>query len=138
VLLEKKGERNYAEFDLSKSKQFKRAGIVEIRLRKSNNKHQYADLDLMVNDRDLTQKHINLFQPVQFYMPDSPQPVEIVINDIGKDHIHGYVSAPKYRQSELASMSNSTENSAQGSDQANSQAGPNDQPTQRKRLPLPQ
>jgi hypothetical protein len=138
VLLEKKGERNFAEFDITKSKEFKRAGIVQIRLKKTNNKHQYADLDLMVNDRNLSQKHINLFQPVQYYMPDSPQPVEIVINDIDNNHIHGYVSAPKYRQSELASMSNSAESPAQGSNQANPQPTPNDQPALRKRLPSPQ
>jgi hypothetical protein len=142
VLLEKKGERNFAEFDVTKSKDFKRAGIVQIRLKKTNNKHQFADLDLMVNDRNLSQKHINLFQPVQYYMPDSPQPIEIVINDIDNNHIHGYVSAPKYRQSELASMSSNAENPAQDSNQANSQANPqansNDQPALRKRLPSPQ
>jgi hypothetical protein len=143
VLLEKKGERNYAEFDISKSKQFKRAGSVELRLKKANSKHQYADLELLVNDRNLSQKHVNLLQPVMFYMPDSPQPVEIVINDIGRDHIHGYVSTSKYRQSELASMSNTTENPTQGQNQANptqdqNQANATDQPQQRKRLPLPQ
>jgi len=131
VLLQKKGERNYAEFDISKSKQFKRAGIVELRLKKANGKHQYADLEMMVNDRNLSQKHVNLFQPVMFYMPDSPQPIEIVINDIGKDHIHGYVSASKYRQSELASMSNSSENPSQDGNATN-------QPPERKKLPLPQ
>jgi len=130
VLLQKKGERNYAEFDLSKQKEFKRAGIVQLRLKKANDRHQYADLEMMVNDRNLSQKHVNLFQPVMFYMPDSPQPVEIVINDIGKDHIHGYVSSSKYRQSELASMSNASENPAQDANQ--------DQPAQRKKLPLPQ
>lgn len=130
VLLQKKGERNYAEFDLSKQKEFKRAGIVQLRLKKTNERHQYADLEMMVNDRNLSQKHVNLFQPVMFYMPDSPQPVEIVINDIGKDHIHGYVSSSKYRQSELASMSNASENPAQDANQ--------DQPAQRKKLPLPQ
>jgi hypothetical protein len=134
VLLQKKGERNYAEFDLSKSKEFKRAGIVALRLKKANGKHQYADLEMMVNDRNLSQKHVNLFQPVMFYMPDSPQPVEIVINDIGKDHIHGYVSSSKYRQSELASMSNDSANPAQDANQVN----PSDQPAQRKKLPMPQ
>jgi hypothetical protein len=134
VLLQKKGERNYAEFDISKSKQFKRAGIVELRLKKANSKHQFADLEMMVNDRNLSQKHINLFQPVMFYMPDSPQPVEIVINDISKNHIHGYVSASKYRQSELASMSNDSANPAQDGNQVN----PNSQPAERKKLPLPQ
>ena len=134
VLLQKKGERNYAEFDISKSNQFKRAGSIELRLKKANNRHQYADLEMMVNDRNLSQKHVNLFQPIMFYMPDSPQSVEIVINDIGKDHIHGYVSTSKYRQSELASMSNSADAPAQDSNQAN----PSDQPAQRKKLTLPQ
>jgi hypothetical protein len=133
VLLQKKGERNYAEFDLSKAKEFKRAGSVSLRLKKANNKHQFADLEMLVNDRNLSQKHVNLLQPVMFYVPDSPQPVEIVINDIGKDHIHGYVSTSKYRQSELASMSNTAENPAQGTGQAST-----DQPAQRKRLPPPQ
>ena len=85
VVLQKRGERNYTEFDLSKSKQFKREGPFELRLK--NDKHQYADMELMVDDRNLSQKHVNLYQPVMFYTPDSPQPVEVVINEIGKDHL---------------------------------------------------
>ena len=104
VLLEKKGERNYAEFDINKSKEFQHKGPMGIRLKKANVKHQYADLELIVDDRNLSQKHINLYQPAMFYTPDSPQPVEIVINGISKDHIHGYVSAPKYGKTDLASM----------------------------------
>jgi hypothetical protein len=104
VLLQKKGERNYTEFDISKSKEFQHKGPVGLRLKKANVKHQYADMELIVDDRNLSQKHINLYQPAMFYTPDSPQPVEIVINGISKDHIHGYVSAPKYGKSELASM----------------------------------
>jgi hypothetical protein len=104
VLLEKKGERNYAEFDISKSKDFQHKGPLGIRLKKANVKHQYADLELIVDDRNLSQKHINLYQPAMFYIPDSPQPVEIVINGISKDHIHGYISSSKYGKSELASM----------------------------------
>ena len=134
VLLQKKGERNYAEFDISKSKEFKRAGSIELRLKKANGRHQYADLEMMVNDRNLSQRHVNLFQPVMFYMPDSPQPIEIVINDIGKDRIHGYVSTSKYRQSELASMTSDSANTAQDANQVN----PSDQPAQRKKLTLPQ
>jgi hypothetical protein len=129
VLLRKKGERNYAEFDLSKSKQFKREGPLELRLKKANEKHQYADLELMVDDRNLSQKHVNLYQPVMFYTPDSPQAVEVVINNVSKDHIHGYVSAPKYRQSELASMSSAADNAT-----ANDSSEP---PPARKKLPVP-
>jgi hypothetical protein len=134
VLLEKKGQRNYTEFDISKSKEFQRKGPLGMRLKKANLKHQYADLELIVDDRNLSQKHVNLYQPVMFYTPDNPQPVEIVINDISKDHIHGYVSAPKYRQSELASMANGADSATQNADQA---APSSDEPT-RKKLPLPQ
>lgn len=130
VALERKGEHNYFEFNIDKTREFKREGPLSVKLKKANVKHQYADLLLIVDDRDLSQKHVNLFQPVMFYQPDSTQPVEVVINQISKDHIHGYVSAPKYRQSELAAMSNDDGNSAASSDQPS-------QPALRQRLPLP-
>ena len=40
VVLEKKGERSYYEFDIDKNAQFQRKGPVGIRLRKANTKHQ--------------------------------------------------------------------------------------------------
>jgi hypothetical protein len=132
VVLQKRGERNYAEFDISKSKEFRRTGPISIRLKKANNKHQFADLEMLVDDRNLSQKHVNLYQPLMFSTPDNPQPVEIVINNISKDHIHGYVAASKYKQSELASMASTAENAANGT--PNSDA----QPPARKKLPLPQ
>ncbi len=116
VLLEKRGQKNYTEFDIVRTKQFAHEGPFSVKLRKTNEKHQYADLDLIVDDRTLTQKHVNLFQPVMFSTPDSPQPVEMVINQIGKDHIHGYIAAPRFRQSELASMGNSASGAAQDPD----------------------
>jgi uncharacterized coiled-coil protein SlyX len=127
VVLEKKGERNYYEFDVQKSKEFKRTGPLGISLRKANEKHQFADLQLMVEDRTLTQKHVNLYQPAMFFQPDSQQPIQIVINNITKNHIHGYVSAPKYRPSELAVASDANANPAKNS---------NAQPPSRQKLSL--
>ncbi len=103
VALEKKGERNYFEFDIDKAKQFQRAGQVGVRLRKANTKHQFADLELLVDDVQLTKKHVNLYEPVVFYAQDNGRPVELVINQITRNHIRGYVSAPKYSATELAS-----------------------------------
>jgi hypothetical protein len=122
VVLEKRGQRSYYEFDLAKDKQFKREGPVGVSLRKANVKHQYADLQLMVDDRSLTQKHVNLDQPVMFYEADTEQPIQIVINDITKDHIHGYVSTPMYRKSELEAMATANTNPDQASPDA--QAAP--------------
>lgn len=106
VALARKGERNYFEFDIVKSRAYQREGPLSVRLTKANVKRQFANLILIVDDRNLQQKHVNLDQPVMFYTPDSPKPVEVVINQITKNHIHGYVSAPKYKISELNAMGN--------------------------------
>ncbi|HKF20543.1 MAG TPA: hypothetical protein VKE93_03175 [Candidatus Angelobacter sp.] len=105
VVLQKKGERNYYEFDLDKSKNFHTSGPVGISLRKANTKHEYADLELLVDDRQLSKKHLNLYEPVIFYPSEERQAVELVINSISKNHIHGYISAAKYKASELAQSS---------------------------------
>lgn len=122
VVLQKKGERNYYEFDVDKSKSFAHAGPVEVSLRKANTKRQYADLNLMVDDREVQQKHLNLYQPAMYYPGQEQQPVQIVINSITKNHIHGYISTPKYRDSELAAANSSTTQAAAPADNASANA----------------
>jgi hypothetical protein len=112
VVLQKKGERNYYEFDLDKSKNFHSAGPVGVSLRKANTKHQYADLELLVDDRQVSKKHLNLYEPVVFYPSDERQPVELVINSITKNHIHGYLSAPRYKTAELTASGDTQDSSA--------------------------
>jgi hypothetical protein len=102
VALERKGERNFYEFNLQKSKQFQREGPLSISLRKSNDKHKYCDLVMIVNDSEVSKKHVNLYEPVLFYPEGYSQPLQLVINSIGKDAARGYVSEPKYKSSELA------------------------------------
>jgi hypothetical protein len=137
LLLEKKGERSYYEFDLDKSGQFQRQGPVGIRLRKANTKHQYADLELLVDDFKVSKKHVNIYEPVVSYSGDRKMPVELVINSISKSHIHGYVSEPKYKAAELEAMANSSANNTT----AGTGAGPNSAPAKpspvRQRLPQP-
>lgn len=127
VLMQKKGERNYFEFDVDKSGQFQHNGPIGVRLRKANTKHEYADLELMVDDFKVSKKHVNVFEPVVFYTPESQAPVELVINSIGKNHIHGYVSEPKYKSSDLQAMTGTNSGS-------NPQAKPS---PERQRLDLP-
>lgn len=95
VALENRGQRNYYEFDLSKSKTFAREGPISLDLRHTNTKHLNYDVDLMVDDYKLAKKHVNLYEPVVLQTAESPQPLELVVNRIGKNEIHGYVSAPK-------------------------------------------
>ncbi|HEV2418635.1 MAG TPA: hypothetical protein VGX94_12585 [Terriglobia bacterium] len=104
VALEKLGQRDYFEFNLSKSKKFAREGPISLDLRHTSAKHQNYDVDLQVDDYKLSKKHVNLYEPVVLQTAESPQPLELVVNRIGKNEIHGYISAPKtYEQRASAS-----------------------------------
>lgn len=105
VALERLGQRNYYEFDLTRSKQFSREGPISLDLRHADTKHQNYDVDLMVDDFKLSKKHINLYEPITLETDASPQPVELVVNRITKNEIHGYVSAPKNYEERAASRS---------------------------------
>jgi uncharacterized lipoprotein NlpE involved in copper resistance len=140
VLLEKKGERSYYEFDVNKTGQFHRTGPVSVRLKKANSKRQYADLELMIDDFKLSKKHVNLFEPAFFYATENGRPVEMVINNISKDHIHGYVSEPRYKNGDLEAMAGTSQAGA-----AATPAGPpprtgstvSSTPPERRKLELP-
>ncbi len=101
VVLQKRGERNYVEFNLPKSKQFQRYGPLMLSLRKADTKHKSFDLAMIVDDNQLSKKKVNLYEPIWIHRTDDPQPVQVVINKIDRDRVSGYVSAPKYRNSEL-------------------------------------
>jgi hypothetical protein len=103
VALRKRGESNVYEFQLDRSKQFHRVGPLSVALRSASPKHKTYDMAMIVEDSQLTKKHVNLYEPVWITLSDRAQPVELVVNHIGKDQISGYVSEPKYKKSELAS-----------------------------------
>lgn len=102
VVLQKRGERNYFEFDLSKSKQFQRFGPLTLSLRHTDTKHMSYDLMMVVDDNPLSKKRVNLYEPIWIHTESDGQPVQIVVNKITKNFVHGYISAPKYREAELA------------------------------------
>ena len=105
VVLEKRGERNYFEFDLQRSKQFQRFGPITVSLRRTDAKHMNYDLMMVVDDNQLSKKRVNLYEPIWIHAESSGQPLQIVVNKISKNAVHGYISAPKYKESELAAAS---------------------------------
>jgi len=103
VALQKRGERNYSEFTLDRSKDFRKVGPVSLALRKADTKHKRYNLELIVEDVKLEKKNVSLYEPVYLTLSDRPQPMEVVVNQISKNEVRGYVSQPKYRKSELMS-----------------------------------
>jgi hypothetical protein len=108
VALAKRGERSYFEFDLTKSKQFQRVGPVTLSLRKADTKHKSYDVEMIVDDNQLSKKKVNLYEPIWIHTENESQPVQVVVNRVEKNLVHGYVSAPKYKPSELAAAGAAT------------------------------
>jgi chromosome segregation ATPase len=93
--LKRRGERDYFEFDVVKSKQFTRVGDVSIRLTKVDTKRQKYNLLLLVNDRSIEKKDKTIYEPVQFYPGGKGALVELVVFEVSKDRVAGYLAAPK-------------------------------------------
>jgi hypothetical protein len=101
VLLQKRGERNIYDFDLAKSKQFQRVGPLSLSLRKADTKHRSYNLFLMVDDKPVEKQGVNLFEPVWVTRSDLSQPIQLVVNQIEKNRIRGYISEPRYKTADL-------------------------------------
>ena len=76
VALSKRGERNITEFELMKHAGFERSGPFSLSLRKADSKHQRFDMNLIVDDVQLSKKSVNLYEPIWIYRADDPQPVQ--------------------------------------------------------------
>jgi hypothetical protein len=102
VALQKRGERNYYEFQLTRSKAFERVGPLRLSLRRADIKRKRFDVMMLVDDNELQKKGVNLYETLWLNLADRPQPLEVVVNHISKDHVAGYVSESKYKRSELS------------------------------------
>lgn len=100
--LKRLGERNYTEFTISKSKEAKRVGTVSITLKKTDQKRNKFTIELLADDKKVEKKDRNINEPIQFYSSNARQPYEIVVNEVRKDQIVGYLSAPKVQTSRNA------------------------------------
>jgi chromosome segregation ATPase len=89
------GERNYYEFTLSKGNKSTRVGNLNISLKKADMKRNRYTLDVMADDKMVEKKDRTINEPVQIYVSGSKQPNEIVINEVKKDSVTGYLAAPK-------------------------------------------
>lgn len=89
------GDRNYFEFDLKKAKQPTRVGDVTIMLKKADQKRNRFTIQLVADDKTVEKKDKNVNEPLQFYVARARQPYELVVNEVKKDQIVGYLATPK-------------------------------------------
>jgi cell division protein FtsB len=95
--LRRRGDRNYFEFTLPKSKSPQRVGPIQITLTKTDPKKAKYTITVFADDRAIEKKDRTSGEPVQFYVKGSSRmgPYEIVVFDVNKSQVTGYLSTPK-------------------------------------------
>ena len=93
-LLKHKGDRNYFEFTLHKN-QKQPVSTVGLELKKADTKHSRYTLNVYADDKKIEKKDRGLNEPVQFYTGKDNYLYELVVNNISKDTVQGYISTPK-------------------------------------------
>jgi hypothetical protein len=93
--LKHKGDRNYYEFTLSKSKTPMPVSTVSLQLKKADVKKGKYTLNVLADDRTIEKKDRNMNEPVQFYTVRDHQLYELVVFEVAKNKVSGYVSTPK-------------------------------------------
>jgi chromosome segregation ATPase len=89
------GERNYFDINLGKTKQPQRIGDILVQLKKADQKKNRYTIDIVADDKKVEKKDKGVNEPVQFYTSKARLPYEIVVNEVRKDQIVGYLSTPK-------------------------------------------
>jgi len=89
------GERNYIEFTVRKSKQSTRVGDVSVLLKNADPKKNRYTIELTADDKTVEKKDRVVNEPLQFMTSKAKQPYELVVNDVKKDTIAGYLAVPK-------------------------------------------
>ena len=93
-----RGERDYLSFDGGKYQKIDVGGIV-LQLRKANHKKHYADVRLFYDDKQFDRKKVYTNTPLVFYVGKDTIQYELVINEVSKNHITGYISLPQGKSS---------------------------------------
>lgn len=95
--LKRKGDRNYFEFTLQKTKTPQRIGPVQMSLNKTDQKKSRYTVTVLADDKAIEKKDKTAGEPVQFYVKGTQHyaPYEIVVFDVGKNQVTGYLSTPK-------------------------------------------
>jgi hypothetical protein len=95
--LKQLGDRDYVEFDLKKTSGRQKVGDMQLSLAKADPKHNRFTLQILADDRMVQKSDRTINEPVQLYLAGNRQPEEIVVNEVKKDEVVGYVSVPKVK-----------------------------------------
>ena len=95
--LKRRGDRNYFEFTIQRAKTPQHVGPVAIALNKTDSKKSKYTITVLADGKSIEKKDRTAGEPVQFYVKGTGRnsPYEIVVFDVNKNTITGYLSTPK-------------------------------------------
>jgi chromosome segregation ATPase len=93
--LRHRGDRSYYEFTLHKGAPSENVGTIKLALKKVDTKRSKFNLVVSSDDKNIDKKDKTLDEPIQFYSGKNPALFEIVVNNISKNQVSGYLSTPK-------------------------------------------
>jgi Phage shock protein A (IM30), suppresses sigma54-dependent transcription len=94
-LLKHRGDRNYYEFTLAKSKHPTPVGTVSLQLKKVNARKGNFTMDVIADDHVIEKKDRNVAEPLQFYTGRDRMLYEVVVFTANKKSVSGYLATPK-------------------------------------------
>jgi hypothetical protein len=93
------GERNYYEFNFTRgTKQPYKIGGILVAVKRTDAKRNKYTLEVIADDRRVEKKDKYINEPVQFYVAGARLPYELVVNEVHKDRVVGYLATPKVVQ----------------------------------------
>jgi len=88
-------DRNIYDFKLTKSKQPQHVGPVQIVLHSTDPKRYKFDMTVIADDKSIDKKDRNVDEPMQFYVRGVRAPYELVVMEVTKTGVNGYLTTPK-------------------------------------------
>ena len=88
-------DRNYFEFKIGKTKAPQRVGDILVLLKKADLKKNRYTVEITADDKRTEKRDKSINEPVQFYTSKARQPYELLVNEVKKDQIVGYLATPK-------------------------------------------
>jgi hypothetical protein len=94
-VLKHKGDRNYYEFTLLKGAKPQPVSTVSLQLKKADVKKGKFTMYVTADDKTIEKKDRNIAEPIQFYSGRDHLLFELVVWNVDKNKVTGYLSTPK-------------------------------------------
>ena len=94
------GDRNYVEFQIQSNGKPRKVGDIQLAVKKTDRKRSKFTVDVIADDHKIEKRDKTANEPVQFYLlSKARQPYELVVNEVTKDAVKGYLAVPKVQLS---------------------------------------